>query len=44
MDLLLRDDEVMSRLNPDDLAAAFKVDNFLKQVDFIFGRVFGGKP
>jgi adenylosuccinate lyase len=44
MDLLLKDDEVMSRLNPDDLAAAFKVENFLKQVDFIFGRVFGGKP
>jgi adenylosuccinate lyase len=41
MDLLLRDEEVMSRLKPDDLAAAFQVDNFLKQVNFIFGRVFG---
>jgi adenylosuccinate lyase len=44
MDLLLRDDEVMSRLKPDDLATAFKVDNFLTQVDFIFNRVFGEKP
>jgi adenylosuccinate lyase len=43
-DLLLKDGEVISRLKPDDLAAAFKVKNFLNQVDFIFGRVFGEKP
>jgi adenylosuccinate lyase len=41
MDLLLQDEDVTSRLEPDDLAAAFKVENFLKQVDFIFSRVFG---
>jgi adenylosuccinate lyase len=39
-DLLLADPEVMSRLTPADLDAAFHVGNFLKQVDFIFGRVF----
>ena len=43
-ELLLKDNEVISRLKPDDLAAVFKVENFLKQVDFIFGRVFGKKP
>ncbi|MHB8769776.1 MAG: adenylosuccinate lyase [Syntrophales bacterium] len=41
MDLLLKDDEVTARLRPDDLAEAFKIDNFLKQIDYIFGRVFG---
>ena len=43
-DLLLQDDEVMTRLNADDLAAVFQVGNFLKQIDFIFNRVFGEKP
>jgi adenylosuccinate lyase len=43
-DLLLSDGEVTSRLKPVELAAAFKVENFLTQVDFIFGRVFGEKP
>ncbi len=41
MDLLLKDDEVMARVRPDDLAEAFRIENFLKQVDYIFGRVFG---
>jgi adenylosuccinate lyase len=40
-DLLHADPEVMSRLTPDELDAVFHVRNFLKQVDFIFGRVFG---
>jgi adenylosuccinate lyase len=43
-DLLLQDDEVMTRLNADDLAGVFQVGNFLKQIDFIFNRVFGEKP
>jgi adenylosuccinate lyase len=44
MELLLQDNDVMTRLKPEDLATAFKVDNFLKQVDFIFNRVFGKNP
>ncbi|MBN2438600.1 MAG: adenylosuccinate lyase [Deltaproteobacteria bacterium] len=43
-DLLLQDDEVMARLNADDLAGVFQMGNFLKQVDFIFKRVFEDKP
>ena len=43
-DLLLQDDEVMTRLNAGDLAAVFQVGNFLKQIDFIFNRVFGKRP
>jgi len=43
-DLLLQDDEVMARLNADDLAGVFQVENFLRQIDFIFNRVFGEKP
>jgi adenylosuccinate lyase len=43
-DLLLKDDEVMSRLNADDLAGVFQIGNFLKQIDFIFNRVFREKP
>jgi adenylosuccinate lyase len=43
-DLLLQDGEVMSRLNPDDLEGVFQVGNFLKQVDFIFKRVFAEMP
>jgi adenylosuccinate lyase len=43
-DLLLQDDEVMTLLNADDLAGVFQVGNFLKQIDFIFNRVFGEKP
>jgi adenylosuccinate lyase len=43
-DLLLQDGEVMSRLNPDDLEGVFQVGNFLKQVDFIFKRVFAETP
>jgi len=43
-DVLLQDDDVMTRLNADDLAGVFQVGNFLKQIDFIFNRVFGEKP
>jgi adenylosuccinate lyase len=43
-DLLLQDDEVISRLRPEDFADAFQVGNFLTQVDFIFNRVFGENP
>jgi adenylosuccinate lyase len=43
-ELLLQDAEVMSRLNMDDLEGVFQIGNFLKQVDFIFNRVFGEKP
>ena len=43
-DLLLRDGEVMSRLNAGDLEGVFQVRNFLKQIDFIFNRVFRKNP
>ena len=39
--LLLKDKKVMSRLKQEDLENIFRVENFLKQVNFIFGRVFG---
>ena len=42
-EMLMKDAEVISRLNPDDLTAAFQIQNFLKHVDFIFNRVFGEK-
>ena len=40
--LLLDDGEVMSFLTPDDLEETFRVENFLKHVNYIFIRVFGG--
>lgn len=43
-DLLLRDTEVSSRINPEDLDDAFQIDNFLKKQHFIFSRVFGDRP
>jgi len=42
-ELLLQDGEVNSQLGSDELAGVFKVENFLKHVDFIFDRVFGAK-
>jgi adenylosuccinate lyase len=42
-ELLLKDAEVMAKLKPEELGAAFKVENFLTHVDFIFKRVFGEK-
>lgn len=41
--LLLNDDEVMSFLAPEDLDETFRVENFLKHVNYIFIRVFGGE-
>ena len=41
--LLLDDREVMSYLDTEDLAAVFRVENFLQHLDFIFHRVFGEK-
>jgi len=40
-ELLFKDKEVMSKLKPEALETAFKVENFLTHVDFIFKRVFG---
>ena len=40
-DLLMKDAEVVSRLQADELAEAFQFCNFLKHCDFIFNRVFG---
>jgi adenylosuccinate lyase len=39
--LLERDPEVMWRLSAADLEAVFRIENFLRHVDFIFARVFG---
>jgi adenylosuccinate lyase len=42
-DLLERDPDVNRYLNKKDLAAIFKMKNFLKNLDFIFNRVFKSK-
>jgi adenylosuccinate lyase len=39
--LLQSDPEVKKYLKDEDLASIFKVNNFLKNLDFIFSRVFG---
>jgi adenylosuccinate lyase len=39
--LLLEDKEVMTYINATDIEDAFKIENFLKHIDFIFRRVFG---
>lgn len=44
LELLLKDQEVVARLRPEELTAIFKVENFLTHVDFIFKRVFGEQP
>ncbi|MBT8489989.1 MAG: hypothetical protein KJN62_02960, partial [Deltaproteobacteria bacterium] len=41
--LLLEDSEVMSYVTPEDIESTFKVENFLKHVNYIFTRVFGGE-
>jgi adenylosuccinate lyase len=38
--LLQKDKRVMTCLNRKDLDHVFKIDHFLKNIDFIFGRVF----
>ena len=40
-DLLEKDEAVKKYLQEKDLAAIFNVNNFLKNLDFIFNRVFG---
>jgi adenylosuccinate lyase len=40
-ELLLKDPEVATRIKAEDLDDAFKVENFLTRVDYIFKRVFG---
>jgi adenylosuccinate lyase len=40
-DLLLQDKEVMARLSADEVTGIFRVENFLKQIDLIFNRIFG---
>jgi len=39
--LLAEDDQAKKYLGPGELAAIFRIDNFLGKVDFIFNRVFG---
>ena len=39
--LLLKDRDVTACINRRDLDAVFKVENFLRHIDFIFKRVFG---
>lgn len=39
-DLLKKDEQVMSFLNADEIDDVFRVERFLKHVDFIFQRVF----
>ncbi|HOD29517.1 MAG TPA: adenylosuccinate lyase [Syntrophales bacterium] len=39
--LLEGDPEVMGRLTVSDLEAVFRIENFLRHVDFIFARAFG---
>src|SRR3989304_4622321 len=40
-DIILKDGEVMSYLEPQELESLFKNENFIKHVDFIFDRIFG---
>jgi len=39
--LLFQDEEVVSRIAKADLEEAFDIENFIRQIDFIFSRVFG---
>ena len=41
-ELVLQDKEIMSLLHEDDVDGIFRNTNFLKHIDFIFARVFGG--
>jgi adenylosuccinate lyase len=43
-DLLTEDAAVSSYLGPQELAAIFQNENFVKHVDFIFARILGEKP
>jgi adenylosuccinate lyase len=39
--LLMEDPDVRDYLSEEELQSVFKIDNFLKNVDVIFKRVFG---
>lgn len=41
--LLLKDRQLRSLVDPAEIGEAFRVENFLTQVDYIFGRVFKGR-
>ena len=41
-ELILQDEGIMSYLNEEDVEDIFRNSNFLKHVDYIFERVFGG--
>jgi adenylosuccinate lyase len=40
-DALLQDPEVMSYLSKEELDKIFDVNEFLKNIDYIYNRVFG---
>lgn len=40
--LLLGDEEVMAAVSKEDIDGVFRLENFLRHVDFIFNRIFGG--
>jgi hypothetical protein len=40
----MKDRGVMATMNRRELDAVFKVENFLRHIDFIFKRVFGDHP
>jgi adenylosuccinate lyase len=42
-ELLLADDEVTAHIDKDELDQVFREENFLRNVDVIFERVFGGE-
>ena len=42
-DLLLADERVRSVIDRREIEAAFRLENFLEHVDYIFQRTFGGK-
>jgi len=42
-DLLRQDGEIIARIGDVELDEAFRVENFLRHVDYIFQRVFGGE-
>jgi len=41
-ELLLGDEQMMATVSKEDLDGVFKLENFLRHVDFIFNRIFGG--
>ncbi|HMK61269.1 MAG TPA: adenylosuccinate lyase [Dissulfurispiraceae bacterium] len=41
MELLLQDEDIMSYLSEGEIRAIFDLDYYLRNIDYIFGRVFG---